>query len=165
MASPMSRGLRHLFAPSAARRFPAASLARIGEAIAAGERLHGGEVVFAVEAGLPLGEVLRGQDPRDRAQEVFARLRVWDTEANNGVLLYLLLADHAIEIVADRGLAGRVADGEWTEVCRAVEAGIAAGGLEAAVIDGVGRISSLLAAQFPATGEGRDELPDRPVLL
>jgi hypothetical protein len=165
MANPVSRGVRHLFAPSAARRFPAPSLARIGEAIASGERLHGGEVVFAVEAGLPLGEVLRGLDPRTRAQEVFARLRVWDTDANNGVLLYLLLADHAIEIVADRGLAGRVGDGEWNAVCRVVEAGIAAGGLEAAVIDGVGRISALLATHFPGDGADRDELPDRPILL
>ena len=159
------RSLRHLFAPSAARHFPEASLARIGEAIAAGEHLHGGEVVFAVEAGLVPGEALRGLDPHARAQEVFARLRVWDTEANNGVLLYLLLADHAIEIIADRGLAGRVGDDEWSAVCRAVEAGIAGNGLEAAVVDGVGRISALLATHFPADGAGRDELPDRPVLL
>ena len=161
----MMRWLRHLFAPSAARRFPAAGMARIGEAVAAGERLHGGEVVFAVEGGLPWAALAAGTSPRARAEEVFARLRVWDTDANNGVLLYLLLADHAIEIVADRGLRGRVADSEWQAVCRGIEAGIAAGGPERAVVEGIARISALLAGHFPPAGDGGDELPDRPVLL
>ena len=160
------RWLRHCFAPSAAGRFPAARLERIAAAIAEGERLHAGEVVFAVESGLPWRALRRGLAPRERAHEVFARLRVWDTEANNGVLLYLLLADHAIEIVADRGLEGRVSGEEWEQVCRAVEAAIAGGdALEPAVIAGIGRISALLATHWPATGAGRDELPDRPVLL
>ncbi|KAF1692187.1 hypothetical protein CSC62_14875 [Pseudoxanthomonas jiangsuensis] len=159
------RLLRHLFAPSAAGRFPDQVLARIGEAIAAGERLHDGEGVFAVEAGLPAGEAWRGTAPRARAEEVFARLRVWDTQANNGVLLYLLLADHAIEIVADRGLHGRVAAAEWEAVCAAVRERLHVDGDKAAAVDGVARISALLAAHFPATDEPRDELPDRPVRL
>ncbi|KAF1688339.1 TPM domain-containing protein, partial [Pseudoxanthomonas koreensis] len=155
------RWLRHVFAPSAARRFPAASLQRITDAIGAGEALHDGEVVFAVEAGLPWAALADGTGPRERAHQVFARLRVWDTAGNNGVLLYLLLADHAIEIVADRGLHGRVADAEWEEVCRAVEAAIAGGeALDAAVVAGIGRISALLAVHCPATAPRRDELPD-----
>jgi uncharacterized membrane protein len=161
----LTRWLRHLFAPAAARRFTAERLQRIGDAIAAGERLHDGEVVFAVESGLPFGALRAGVDPRERAHEVFARLRVWDTEANNGVLLYLLLADHAIEIVADRGLHGRVTEAEWAAVCRQVEAGLREGALEEAVTIGISRISALLALHFPATGVGRDELPDRPALL
>ncbi len=160
------RWLRHVFAPSAAGRFPAGRLQRITAAIAAGETLHNGEVVFAVESGLPWRALVGGVGPRARAHEVFARLRAWDTQANNGVLLYLLLADHAIEIVADRGLHGRVTDAEWEEVCRAVEAAIGAGELlETAVIAGIERISGLLARHYPATGIGRDELPDPPALL
>jgi len=161
----ISRWFRHMFAPSAGRHFPAASLSRIGEAVAAGERLHAGEVVFAVEADLPWAALAAGTDARGRAHEVFARLRVWDTEANNGVLLYLLLADHAIEIVADRGLHGRISDAQWQEVCATVQAALARGEHEDAVVAGIGRISALLATHFPASGEGRDELPDKPVLL
>ena len=161
-----TRWFRHLFAPSASARFPEAALARIGEAIAAGERRHDGEIVFAVEAGLPWTALVAGTAPRDRAHEVFARLRVWDTAANNGVLLYLLLADHAIELVADRGFRDRVGDGEWEAVCAAIEAGLAGGDPAQAVVDGIARLSALVAMHFPAAGGGSgDELPDRPVLL
>ena len=153
-----TRWFRHLFAPSASARFPEAALARIGEAIAAGERLHDGEIVFAVEAGLPWTALVAGTAPRDRAHEVFARLRVWDTAANNGVLLYLLLADHSIELVADRGFRDRVGDGEWEAVCAAIEAGLAGGDPAQAVVDGIARLSALVAMHFPAaSGGGGDE--------
>lgn len=159
------RMVRHLLAGPATGGFSGAVMARIGQAIAAGERLHGGEVVFAVESALPPMAAWRGMTPRERAEEVFARLRVWDTDANNGVLLYLLLADHAIEIVADRGLRGRITPDQWQAACEAMRAGLTAGQAAAAVVDGVARISSLLALHFPATGDGRDELPDSPVRL
>ena len=159
------RWLRHLFAPSARHRFPDARLERIAAAIGEGERLHDGEVVFAVEAGLPWRALRADMAPRARAHEVFAGLRVWDTRANNGVLLYLLLADHAIEIVADRGLHARVSDAEWESVCAAVEAGIRGADMEHAVIDGIRRISALLAVHCPAAARALDEIPDRPVLL
>ena len=120
MAMPM-RLLRHLFAPSANGAFPAGSLRRIADVVADGERRHGGEVCFAVEPALPAWRVVRGMSARERALDVFAQVRVWDTQANNGVLVYLLLADHRIEIVADRGLDGRVDDGQWREVCRLME--------------------------------------------
>ena len=161
----VTRWLRHLFAPSARDRFPDASLDRIAVAIGEGEKLHDGEVVFAVEAVLPAAALRADASPRQRALEAFASLRVWDTRANNGVLLYLLLADRAIEIVADRGLHEVVADSEWQSICAAVEAGIHDGDIEAAVIEGVQRICVLLARHFPASEHGRDELPNRPRLL
>jgi len=159
------RWLRHLFAAPARVRYPDPVLDRIGQAIAAGERLHGGQLVFAVEASLPLAAVLRGQDAAARAAEVFAQLRVWDTADNNGVLLYLLLADHAIEIVADRGLHGRVAPQQWQEVCAELGRQLRQGPAEAALVAAVERISALLATHFPGGGEGGEGLPDRPVRL
>jgi len=161
------RLLRHLFARSSRRLFPEDSLQRITDAIATGERLHRGEVMFAVESNLPVGALLAGTQARERAHEVFVRLRTWDTEANNGVLVYLLLADHRIEIVADRGLTGRVSDAEWAAVCRLIEQEMRAGHPEQAVIDGIGAVSDLLATHWPQSGAqpDEDELPNRPYLL
>jgi len=161
------RWLRHLFAPSARRLFPADALQRITDAITASEAGHSGEVCFAVEAALPLGAVWAGEAARQRAHEVFAELRVWDTQANNGVLLYLLLADHRIEIVADRGFEGRVDESQWRDACRLVEEQLAAGQPEAAVLAGIDALSALLVAHFPRTaGEAdRDELPNAPNIL
>ena len=160
-----TRWLRHLLASCARNRFPEQSLERIAAAIGEGERQHDGEVVFAIEARLPWAAHWARISPRQRAQDAFAQLRVWDTQANNGVLLYLLLADRAIEIVADRGLHGRVADAQWASVCAAVEAGMRDGDMEQAVVEGVRRISALLAVHCPATELPRDELPDRPARL
>ena len=161
------RLLRHLFARSSRRLFPEDSLHRITEAIAAGERLHRGEVMFAVETNLPPSAVLAGMQARERAHEVFVRLRTWDTEANNGVLLYLLLADHRIEIVADRGLHGRIDPAQWRQVCEEFGRRRREGDLEAAVLAAIAAISALLATHFPAEpGQARgNELPDRPQLL
>jgi uncharacterized membrane protein len=162
-----TRVLRHLFAPSVRRRFPEASLQRITAAIETGERGHTGEVCFAVEAALPLRDVMAGVGSRERAAEVFAQLRVWDTEANNGVLLYLLLADHAIEIVADRGFDDCVSPAQWQGVCRRIEDALRGGDCERAVLDGIAAMSELVAGCFPRTGD-RDEpnqLPDQPHLL
>ena len=163
----MTRLLRHLFAPSAAARFPADSLQRIADAVAAGERRHRGEVCFAVEAALPWLEVLRGVKVRAQAEAAFARLRVWDTAANNGVLLYLLLADHRIEIVADRGLAGLVSAEQWRGVCQLMEERLRAGEAEAAVLRGVEAVSGLLATHFPQDkgAADEDELPNDPHVL
>jgi uncharacterized membrane protein len=160
------RVLRHLFAPSAQRLFPAPAMDRITRAIAESEARHAGQVCFAVEPALHWGAVLRGTSPRQAAEDAFARLRVWDTEANNGVLLYLLLADRRIEIVADRGLRG-VDDGRWRAICERMEGGLRKGDPEAAVVGAIGAISDLLAHAFPATA-GRvpdNELPDRPHIL
>lgn len=165
MAWDVARLLRHLFAPSSARMFPARALERITAAVAAGELRHGGEVCFAVEPALPAWRALRGWPARARADEVFAQLRVWDTAANNGVLVYLLLADHRIEIVADRGLDMRVDDATWREVCAGMETRMRAGDAEMAVIGGVEAICDVLAAHFPLADGDDNELPDRPRLL
>ena len=161
-----ARWLRHLFAPAAARVFPPEALQRIATAVAAGEARHSGEVCFAVESALPLRALLAGQDARARAEAAFARLGVWDTAANNGVLLYLLLADHRIEIVADRGFAGRVSAAQWRGVCQLMEERLRAGDPAAAAVQGVTAASALVETHFPrAPGDpDRNELPDLPHL-
>jgi len=163
----LKRLFRHLFAPSARRLFPADRLQRIAAAINDSERRHAGEICFAVEAALPARVVWGGEQARERALEVFARLRVWDTDANNGVLLYLLLADHRIEIVADRGFDDRVSAEQWRGVCQLMEERLRAGRSEAAVVDGVAAISELLVRHFPrgADDADRNELPDAPHVL
>jgi uncharacterized membrane protein len=161
------RLLRHLFARSARSVYPEDSLHRIADAVHAAEGRHTGEICFAVEASLPWMDVLRGVDARARAQHVFAQLRVWDTHANNGVLVYLLLADRRIEIVADRGLAGLVSDEQWRGVCLLMEERLRAGDPEDAALAGVAAISDLLAEHFPQQPGVADEneLPDMPRLL
>lgn len=161
------RAIRHLFARSARALYPEAALQRIAAAVAQGERRHHGEVCFAVESSLPLAAVWGGCDARARALEVFGQLRVWDTDANNGVLVYLLLADRRIEIVADRGLDGLVSAEQWRGVCQAMEERLAAGDAEDAAIAGVSAVSDLLAARCPrAAGDAdENELPDLPRLL
>ena len=161
------RLLRHLFARSAKHLFPEDGLHRIADAIAAGERRHRGEILFAVESELPVGAVLRGMQARTSAEAAFARLRAWDTEANNGVLIYLLLADHQIEIVADRGLTGRVSAEQWRGVCLLMEERMKAGEPEQAVIRGVEAVSDLLAEHFPQLDGhvDEDELPNLPRIL
>lgn len=159
------RLLRHVLTlPGAvSRALPAASLAKIEEAIGKAEQRHGGELRFAVEAALDPISILRGETARERALEVFAELGVWDTEQNNGVLLYLLLADRDVEIVADRGFNGKVQPFEWEGVCRAMEAHLAAGEYAEAICEGIERISVLVARHFPARPGAPNELPDRPV--
>ena len=166
MATAM-RLLRHLFARPAGSLFPADSLQRIAQAVAEGERDHRGEICFAVEPALPVRRVVAQTTARERALEAFAQLRVWDTEANNGVLIYLLLADHRIEIVADRGLDGRVSEAEWRGICALVEDRLRAGEAEAAAMAGVRAVSALLARHFPRFDGDVDvnELPDAPRLL
>lgn len=161
------RALRHLFAPSSGRTFPPDALERIARAVAASEARHTGEICFAVEAALPLRLALVGHRSRDRAVEVFTGLRVWETEANNGVLVYILLADHAIEIVADRGFNGRVGDEGWAAICGGLEAAMREGDCEAGVLRAIEAISALMERHFPRV-EGyvdTNELPDRPHLL
>jgi uncharacterized membrane protein len=164
------RILRHLLATRRAvsRAFPGRALQAIERAVHAGERSHDGEIRFAVEAGLGLQELLAGETPRQRALEVFSMLRVWDTERNNGVLIYVLHADRDVEIVADRGLTGPVGEDEWGRICEAVRARFARGEFEAGALEGIAAVSRLMAVHFPAgTGAGvdRDEMPDRPVML
>jgi uncharacterized membrane protein len=150
---------------SARRAFPEATLERIQKAIAAGERKHAGQLRFVVEPDLHLLAVLRGEAPRERALEVFGRLRIWDTEENCGVLVYLLLADRAVEIVADRGIHRRVGDASWQAICRRMEAAFHERKFEEGAIAGIEAINALLAEHFPRAAAGPNELPDKPLVL
>jgi hypothetical protein len=165
----MSAGriLRHLIHPAwtVQRAFPAHSLEAIRGAIAQSEAGHRGEIRFAVEHALDLRDLLRNLSARDRAIDMFSQLRVWDTEHNNGVLIYLLLADRDVEIVADRGIHARVGSQGWEAICRGMEAAFGAGRFEAGVLDGIQAIGEHLRRHFPSAGGGENELPDRPVVL
>src|SRR3979490_1828256 len=152
--------------PSAVRRaFPPVAMRSIERAIGEEERRHAGQLRFAVEASLPLGELLRGVQSRERAVEWFGRVGVWDTEHNAGVLIYLLLADRRVEIVADRGIHSKVGSAAWEAICGEMQREFARGQFERGVVIGVRAISDLLAAHFPPSGDGRNELPDKPVVL
>ena len=161
------RWLRHLFTPAwlGRRRFPRAVLAEIEAAIARSEAQHGGQISFAIETALELPELWRGVAPRERAVEAFARLHVWDTAGDNGVLVYLLLADHDVEIVADRAAAARIPPEEWEAVCRAMEEHFRAGRFGAGALAGVERVGALLARHFPPEPGAANERPDRPVWI
>lgn len=152
---------------SARRVFPDALLKRIEEAIERSEREHSAELRFAIEASLPLSDVVRGRSPRERALEVFAQTGVWDTEANNGVLLYVLLADHAVEIVADRAAAAKIPEEHWRGICCAMSEAYKSGNFEAGTLAAIERIGGLLAEAFPrqAGKSDVDELPNRPLVL
>jgi uncharacterized membrane protein len=149
--------------------FPKTTLDAIERAINGAEQLHAGEIRFAIETALTPAHVLNGVSPRARALDVFAHLRVWDTEHNNGVLIYVQLADRDVEIVADRGFSGRVSPAEWEAVCRLMEEHFRAGRFEAGSIAGVEAIGTLLTRHFPpgqgAASRSHNQLPDRPTLL
>ena len=158
---------RHLLSDhrTARRVFPPAALDRIQRAIADGERRHVGQVCFAVEAALPLSLVLQRETPRARALETFARLRVWDTEHNSGVLVYVLLADKDVEIVADRGIHRKVGEAAWRDICQTMESAFAEGRFEEGAVAGIEAVSALLARHFPRAEAGGNELSDQPVIL
>ncbi|NUR23317.1 TPM domain-containing protein [Frateuria sp.] len=148
------------------QRFPASLLDELADAVCAGERSHLGEVRFAVESRLPLRAVLAGIDARVRAQAVFAQLRVWDTEDNTGVLIYLLLSEQRIEVVADRGIARRVAQPQWDAICQRMRDAFARAQWREGSLAGIEAVHALLREHFPAGDRPNpDELPDRPVLL
>jgi uncharacterized membrane protein len=165
----ISRWIRHWFTTPRRvhRALPPESLDRIRAAIAHTETKHTGEIRFAVEASLPWSYLRRNAPVRQRATMVFSKLRVWDTEANNGVLLYVDLADRVIEIVADRGIARRVPRHEWEAICNSVREHFRRDAFEAGVIAGVEAIGVLLTQHFPlAPGEiNPNELSDKPAVL
>jgi uncharacterized membrane protein len=164
-----SRWFRHTFGTRAAvhRAFPPEVLRRIEAAVDASERLHSGEIRVAIEGTLEPGEVAHGKSPRARALEVFAALGVWDTEANNGVLIYVLLADRDVEIVADRGFNGQVTAAHWAAVCDDMQREFRAGRYAEGVVAGVEDVGRIIGAVYPQRPGQRDEdqLPNRPALL
>jgi uncharacterized membrane protein len=161
----MVRLARHLLIPDwwARKAFPPQALERIGRAISGSERLHRGEICFAVEGGLPLQAL--SASCRARAEELFGLLRAWDTEDNSGVLIYVQLVDRDIEIVADRGIAKRVAQSEWEEICRGMEAAFREEKFLQGTMEAIERVTTLLARHFPSEGLNANELPDRPRLV
>ncbi len=163
----MERIVRHLLVTKwmVNRAFPRDTLTAIDKAIKASETTHRGEIRFVVEGALETAPLLRGQTARERAIDVFSQLRIWDTERNNGVLIYLLLSDRDVEIVADRGVDAKVGPQEWERICREMEAAFRRGDFEGGVIGGIREVTRHLAEHFPPIGTDRNELPDKPVVL
>ncbi|MBR0693553.1 TPM domain-containing protein [Bradyrhizobium lablabi] len=147
------------------RDFPPRVLDAIERAIREGETTHSGQVRFVVEGALDGTPLFRNQPARERALDVFSHLRIWDTAHNNGVLIYLLLADRDVEIVADRGINAKVGHEGWEAICREMEADFGVGRFEHGVIKGIEAVSRELAKHFPHRAGGPNELPDKPVVM
>ena len=147
------------------RAFPRATLGAIEQAIKASETGHRGEIRFVVEGALDTTPLLGGQSARERAIEVFSKLRLWDTEHNSGVLIYLLLADRQVEIVADRGIHARAGTHAWATICGAMESAFKKSKFEDGVVQGIQAVTRQLTEHFPAGAGNRNELPDKPLVL
>lgn len=147
------------------KSFPAETLDAIEKEISVSEARHAGEIRFVVEAALDGAPLFKDQSAQERALDVFSQLRIWDTEHNNGLLIYLLLADHAVEIVADRGIHAKVGTEEWQKICRKMESDFAAGNFKNGVCIGINSITGHLAAHFPRAADDKDELPNKPVVM
>ncbi|MGV3741952.1 MAG: TPM domain-containing protein [Burkholderiaceae bacterium] len=163
----LSRFFQHLFitARHGKRAFPESTLKAIQSAIADGETRHRAEVRLMIEPSLPLHEVLSGTTPRQRACELFSEYRIWDTEENCGILIYINLADHDVEIVADRA-ASRALDQEtWESVCQMMTGGYRQGEFEASTVAAIERLNDLLHAAFPDDGSRANQLLDHPLIL
>jgi uncharacterized membrane protein len=154
----------HWWALRVLRVQPEGMLAAIERAIGESEKRHAGELRFVVEGPLPAA-VLAGRTSRQRAIDLFSQLRVWDTEDNSGVLIYVQLVDRKVEIVADRGIHARVGQGFWEEVCGRMQAEFRTGRFEAGALAAIGEITEALATHFPPRGNNPNELPDQPVVL
>ncbi len=158
---------KHLIANRSRVRkaFPAPAFANIERAIAASEAAHAGQIRFVVEGALDGRPLFRDQPARARALDVFSQLRIWDTAHNSGVLIYLLLADRKVEIVADRGIDAAVGEATWRHICAAMETEFGRGRFEAGAIAGIRSVTDCLARHFPRRDAGANELPDKPVVL
>ena len=163
----MQRLLRNAFSGwfSLPRLFPAEAMRRIRDVVAEGERHHAGELCVAIESRYSPFAILDGLGTRQRAEQVFSLLRVWDTRDNSGVLLYLQLAERRVELVADRGIAARVEPERWQAICDDFSAEMRTQAPEQAVLNCLGRINALLVRHFPAESDNPRELPDEPVVL
>lgn len=158
---------KHLLAPQwwAVRHFGKPALAAVEAAIAASEQRHRGELRFVVEGALPPAHLFSGNSVRQRAIDLFAQLGVWDTAENSGVLVYVQMLDHKVEIVADRGINQRVGQHFWDAVCARMETEFGAGRFEAGALAALDEITQALATHFPPAADNPNELPDRPVVL
>lgn len=145
--------------------FPKGVLGRIEQAIKRGEASHSGQLRFVVEGALDGAPLFRNQPARERALDLFSHLRIWDTAHNNGVLIYLLLADRDVEIIADRGIHAHVGEAGWEAICRDMEAQFRAGQFERGVVAGIAAVSRELARYFPPRTGQTNELPDQPIVM
>jgi len=163
----IARISKHLLANRSRVRkvFSKKALAAIEQAIKQGEAGHAGQIRFVVEGALDGAPLFNGQPARERALDVFSQLRIWDTAHNNGVLIYLLLADHDVEIVADRGIHAKVGAPSWQQICKMMEAEFRAGHFERGAIAGIAAVAQHLSRHFPKDGDIGNELPDAPVIL
>jgi len=163
----LSRALKHLFSTRALARarFPASLEQATSAAVAQAEARTSGEIRFAIETALDVADLWAGVTPRGRAEQVFAHLRVWDTELRNGVLIYVLMADRDVEIVADRAAAARISPTEWEAACRLMENHFREGRFREGALAGVQAVGGLLEREFPSRADNRDELPNQPALL
>ena len=163
----IKRILKHLLVTQGQvkRAFPPSALKIIEEVIKASEAEHTGEIRFVVEGGLDGMPLFKGQSARERAIELFSQLRMWDTQDNSGLLIYLLLADRAVEIVADRGISAKVSPHDWSRICREMETAFRKSNYATGVVGGVQAVTRHLVTHFPADGRSGNELPDKPVVL
>jgi uncharacterized membrane protein len=163
----LTRALKHLFSARAMTRarFPASLEQEISAAIQHAEAGTSGEIRFAIETALDIEDLWAGIEPRERALRVFSQLRVWDTELRNGVLIYVLMADRDVEIVADRGLGLRISPNEWEAACKLMESHFREGRFREGALAGVEAVGGLLEREFPSSTGDRDELPNQPSLL
>lgn len=164
-----SRIARHVMASQRGthKLFSTDTMQRLQESIASGEATHRGEVRLIVESALPLRKVRRGMSTRQRALDLFGTFRVWDTEENNGVLLYINVADRKLEIIADRAASRRIGDPHWQTVCGVAQASFRKGEFERGLTQALASIHDALSVAFPADGHTprKNELPDAPVVL
>lgn len=162
----LGRILRHVLFPDwwVLRAFPKTALSKIEQAVRESERQHGGELRFVVEANLPMTDLIHGRSARDRAIELFSLLRVWDTEENSGVLIYVQLVDRQVEIVADRGITAKVDNAFWTGVCRTMESAFRDKRFDDGSLRAIQEITTALASHFPPGARNDNELPDAPVV-
>lgn len=163
----MGRILTHMSYPQwrVRQAFPKAALQAIEAEIDASEKLHDGELRFVVEGSLDFQRLRRGVSARERAVEIFAQLRVWDTEHNSGVLIYVQLADRQVEILADRGINKKVGDEIWQRICTGMQEAFRTGNFQHGAREGIRAVGGLLVEHFPAHAENPNELPNAVVLL
>jgi len=167
----LKRLVRHLFATQSSGRkaFPCATLQAIKEVIADGERVHRAEVKLIIEPGLAISDIIERRSSRDRAHDLFSQYRIWDTEENSGVLIYINLADHRVEIIADRGIACCVPPSAWQSICHTMTEGFTKEQYHESAITGLRRLNEILQQVFPESQKishpSPNQLSDAPILL
>ncbi len=167
MGTATRRYIRNLMTTrfSLTRAFPAPVLDSIERAVKESETRHSGEIGFAIETSMDVPALIKGTTARDRAIKAFSDLRIWDTAANNGVLIYILLSERDIEIVADRGFVHRVEPAEWERVCADMRKEFRQDRFEQGALRAIEEVTEIIGRHFPHQTRDVNELPNRPVVL